>query len=242
MQEKTLTRWSQFLGAIAVGEGLPDSKKKYLITNADIEACCRHDPAEAQKFNEACIAGRKSAWSVLQFQEFFGRIAEGKTIEQAQIEVLGYSDRRMGELINMDAGLHEQYLRALEARAYVVVEPIIDMIEDRSRDTLAGPKGGEIPNMAAVSRDKNVADIRLRVAGLYNRKVFGEKVNNQVNVQIINHAETLEAARDRAKLRDKRVTPQQMKNAIDAAFSEKPEAPAETWVDEPIDTVWREET
>jgi hypothetical protein len=237
VQEKTMTRWGLFLGSVAAGEGLPESKKKHLVTNADIEACTRLDPLEMQRFNEACIAGRKRAWSVLQFQEFFGRIAEGKTMKQAEMEVRGTYNARLSELINMDSDLHAQYLRALESRSHVVLEPIIETVEDRSRDTLEGFKG-PIPNMAAVSRDKLIAESRFRVAAIYNRKDYGEQ-KQQTNVQVnVDYAGTLEAAQTRAKVRGKGVTPKQLQGAIDATFSEKPE----TWEDDkPTDTVWREE-
>jgi hypothetical protein len=239
---KTLTRWAQFLGAVAAGEGIPESKMKYYITNADIEAVTRNDPLEMQRYRDARTAGRKSKWSIMQIEEFFSKIAEGLTIQAAQVAVTGSYDPSLGQLLIEDSDLYTQYKRALEARSLSTVEGVLEVIKDRSRDTLDGPKGGQIPNMAAVSRDKLIAETTLRVVGAWNSKLYGEKKDNvQVNVQI-NHAETLEAARTREKLRDKRVTPAQMQAAIDATFSEKPVDNDTSWMDEqPADAQWREE-
>lgn len=242
VNQKTMTRWAQFLGALAAGEGLPESKLKHYITNADIEACTRLDPLELQRYKEAVLAGRKRKFSIMQFQEFFGELAGGKTLEAAQRAVWGTYDPRLNELLIEDTDLNIMFQRALEARALVVMDDIFEVTDDRSRDTLPGPKGGEIPNNAAVNRDKLMAETRLRVAGLYNRKLYGEAKNAQVNVQIINHAETLEAARDRALKRENRV-PAITREVIDAAFSEKTADTDTSWMDEkPTDPVWREET
>ncbi len=240
LQAKTMTRWALFVGAVAAGEGIPASKLKYLITNGDIEAVTRADPTERQRFNEAVIAGRKSKLNILEIQEFCGRIAEGKTIDEAQMEVWGTIDSRLVEVIHMDEGLHAQYLRALESRSHVIFEPLLKVVADKSRDVLDNGKGGEIPNMAAVSRDKLIAETLIKVAGIYNRKDYGEQ-KQQTNVQVnLNYAERLEGARHRDKHRENRVTPKQMQSAVDAVFSEKT---AEEWVDDkPTDTVWREET
>jgi hypothetical protein len=243
---RTLERWDQFLGAVASGMGLPEAKMKFLMTTADIEACARINDLQMQRWDDAVKAGRKRKWSVFQYDDIFGLLAEGKTIKDAQIAVMGTYDPHFAQLIVGDPELNARYRQALEIRALTVVEEVIPIIDDDSKDTLDTLKG-PIPNMAAVSRSKLKGETRLRVAGYYNSKLFGEKKDN-VNVQVnIDHVGSLEAARERAKLQDKRVTPKQMAAAIDATFSEKTvAAPAEqdtSWMDEqPADAQWREES
>jgi hypothetical protein len=241
---KTLTRWDSFLGEIASGAKLEDAMLKFFMTRADIETCSRVDDLQMQRWRDAQVAGRKRKWSVMQLEEIFAKIAEGMTIEDAQRTVTGTFDPKMTQLIIADTDLYGQYRRALEARALIVGESIIGIIDDDTRDTLPGPKGGEIPNMAAVSRDKLRAEMRMRVMGAWNTKLYGEKKDN-INVQVnVNHAERLEEARSRATLREKRVTPEQMKNAIDATFTEAPPVSAVdtdvSWMDT-ADATWREE-
>jgi hypothetical protein len=255
---KTLTRWDTFLGDIASGVKLEDAMLKSFMTRADIETCSRLDELQMQRWRDAKVAGRKRKWTVMQLEEIFGKIAEGATIEDAQIAVMGVADRQFHQLVISDPDLYAQYRRALEARALVVGESILGILDDDSGDTITNPsKFGDItvPNMAAVTRDKLRAEGRLRIMGMWNTKLYGEKKDAvQVNVQI-NHAERLEEARSRATLREKRVTPEQMKTAIDATFMPVPDKAPEggsgappvmdsdtSWMDAaPTDTVWREE-
>jgi hypothetical protein len=153
---------------------------------------------------------------------------------------MGVAEPDFPSLIVEDTELNTLYRRALEARALVVMEGVFAMADDDSKDTIDNGIKGEIPNMAAVTRSKLKVETRTRVAGMWNTKLYGEKKDN-VNVQVnINHAERLEEARNRAQLREKRVTPKQLQGAIDAAFT----APDDTsWMDDkPADAVWREET
>jgi hypothetical protein len=244
---KTLTRWDTFIGDIASGLELVEAMNKCYITRANIETMCRLDDGglQRQRWHDARLAARKSKMNELDLEEFFGRIASGLTIKEAQVEVFGAANRHMIEVITADADLYARYKRALEARTLVVVEDVLVDVRDRTRDIIVNDKG-PAPNMAAVSRDKLIAETTMRVVGSWNTKMYGEK-KDQVAVQVnLNLGEKLEAARNRDKLRETRVTPKQMQSAVDAVFSEKPEPPPTEWVDEPeeskpLDTVWREE-
>lgn len=244
---KTLTRWDTFIGDIASGLGLAESMNKCYVTRADIETMCRLDDGglQRQRWLDARLAGRKSKLNELDLEEFFSRIAGGLTIKEAQIDVFGAENKHILEVLTADPDLYARYKRALEARTLVVVEDVLVDVRDRTRDIIVNDKG-PAPNMAAVSRDKLIAETTMRVVGAWNTKMYGEN-KNQVAVQVnLNLGEKLEAARTRDKLRDTRVTPKQMQSAVDAVFSEKPEPPPTEWVDEPeeskpLDTVWREE-
>lgn len=243
-----VTPWDSFLGAIAVGTKLEEAMLKCKVTTADIETMCRLDDGgiQRQRWQDARLAGRRRKWTVFEFEDLFSRVAGGAKIDDAVMAVKGVTPQGcyFYEMINADPLLHAQYMAAKKAYSLKIGEDLFDIVDDQSRDTLAG-KHGEQSNMAAVSRDKLRAETRIRYIASYNSKLFGEK-KDQVNVQVnVNHAETLEAARDRAKQRDKRVTPTQIKNAVDAVFSEKPAAPAaddDKWMDDkPTDPQWRED-
>lgn len=243
---KTLERWDTFLGDVASGMPLDEAMKKCYITRADIETCSRQNALQMQRWNDARVAGRKTKWNTLQIEEIFGEIATGKTIEDAQLAVMGTVDQRFHQLIIQDPELYTMYRRALEARALVVGEKIFDIVDDDTKDTLAG-KHGDIPNMAAVGRSKLRAETRLRVMAAWNNKLYGEK-KDQVNVQVnINAAERLENARARVKnLRDAPKPKPLSRDAVDAEFRVIPaeeQAPLDTkWMDEPAtDSTWREE-
>lgn len=244
---KTLTRWDTFLGDIATGMVLPEAMKKNYFTRADIETCTRIDETEAQRWTDAVIAGRKRNWSVLDFDDIFGRIAEGMPVKEAVTSVKGDPGCARGfhYLITKDPDLKRRYREAMEARTLMWGEQIVEISDNNSEDVLdTGGKSGRIPNGAAVNRSKLQVDTRWRVMGAHNARLYGEKRENvQVNVQI-NHAERLEEARERARNRGAIAAPVKQVEAVDAQFSEVP-APAEDteWMnDKPTDAIWREET
>jgi len=247
---KTLTRWDSFLGELAAGTKLADAMKKCYITRADIETCTRSEPLQMQRYNEARLAAQVRAWSVLDLEEIFDRVASGMKVAEAVKEVTGgEATTRFYALINRDADLLARFKQAQEACAISRMEEILPIADDTSGDTLdTGGKSGVIPNNAAVARAKLRVDSRFRAAGLMNSRLYGEK-KDQVNVQVnINHAEQLEAARERAKTRDKPIRlspPRQVPAVVDAVFTDAPSVPTAddtSWMDDkPADTVWREE-
>ena len=241
--KKTVERWDSFLGEIAAGTPLAEAKMKCYITNADIETMTRLPGGlELARWNDARLAARKRTWSVLEIEDICDRISEGTPVNEALKACRGDRDwTGFFALVSRDPDLKTMYEQAKEAGTLVLNEQITPIADDTSGDVLHGDKG-PIPNNAAVQRARLRIDARQMQMRAFNRKKFGEKPDMQVNVQVINHAERLEEARNRATLRDKKVVPRISQNVIDAAFSEKPPAPAE-WVDEkPMDTVWREES
>lgn len=245
---KTLTRWDSFLGELASGTALEEAMKRTYVCRADIETMCRLEDGgiQRQRWDDARLAGKKRAWTMFEFEEFFARIAQGLTVDAAMMAIKGVTADQTDVyyLMAMDADLRTRYKAAKEAHSLIIGESVIGIADDKTGDVLDGPKG-PIPNTANVNRDKLRVDTRFRYIGSYNQKLFGEKKDN-VNVQVnIDHAGRLEEARERALLQDKRVTPKQMTSAIDAVFSEKTAAaPAEdtSWMDDkPTDTMWREE-
>jgi hypothetical protein len=243
---KTIERWDTFLGDLASGMTLVDAMKKCWISRADIETMTRLNDGglQLQRWTDARLAGKRSAWSAIQLEDFFALIASGKTVQDAHMEVKGFAaNKDIFHLLNREPEMKARYLEAKEAHMLSLGEGLLDIADDDSKDTLdTGGKSGTIPNNAAVARSKLKTDTRLRVMGLYNSKLFGEKKDNvQVNVQI-NHAEHLEAARERAKTRGAIEPPKRQVEVIDAQFSEKAAVPADdtSWLDT-ADSTWREE-
>lgn len=241
---KTVTRWAQFLGSLAAGAGLPGAMEKHYISRADIETMTRSDPLELKRWNDARAAGRRTEWSVFDFEDIFARVSMGMKIIDAITEVRGRGDAHgFYDLVNRDPDLQAMYRLAKEAAMLIHADNVLDYADDAKNDVIEGAKGPQA-NMAAVGRSKLQVESRLTLMRMQHGKMFGEKANQvQVNVQI-NHAERLAEARTRAKEQDRRVTPRQLKDAIDATFSEAPPADTDTsWMDaKPTETVWREES
>jgi hypothetical protein len=243
-----MTRWSQFLGSIAAGEGIQESMLKHRMTSSDIEACVRM-PEERARWNDARIAARKRAWSVLDIEEIFEKIASGDPVGAAVEAVKGGGRQAIASFVDLctsDPELNAHYLRALKSRAVLTGEDVLNIVDDGAgKDYLDNGKGGLIPDNAAVNRAKLRADARLRLMGNWFPKLFGEKQAAQVNVQIVNHAERLEQARQRRDTRS--VAPRISHDVVEAAFREvgkndttSQQVDTSGWDDVPVSTVWRE--
>jgi hypothetical protein len=132
-------------------------------------------------------------------------------------------------LIAGDPAIEEAYRAAKKAASFREVEDIDAIVDDDSRDTLPGPKGGEIPNMARVQRARLRAENKQWKAQKFNPEFFSDRQKVEVNINI-DHAARLEDARARA--RDRRATPRPVQEAIDVSFTPaeapppaEPEAP-----------------
>lgn len=249
--EKTLTRWEQFLGSIAVGVHLQDAMLKHYMTRADIETCVRHSPENRTAWNDARVAALKRGWTTFDFEDIFERIAGGMGIREALLGVKGLNSTSLfNRIVTQDMALNEQYLAALKAKSLVYQEEIIEMADDKSQDIIENEtKWGvtTLPNNAAVNRSKLQAETRLRLMGAWNTKMFGEsKQSTQVNVQV-NYAEKLESARTRSTHRSSEPAqlPALTREFVEAAFQDVPPDQDLSWLDEPAkdpatDTTWLE--
>ena len=262
-----LSQWELFLKEIAAGVDVPEAMKECLITQADLNAITR-DPLQSERWQTARLESLCSTWSALDLEECYARIARGVVPAQAVTGVRG-SEEAVAEFFRLVEGfpeIGEQFERAMRIRTLNAEAELLALCDDKSGDVLETVKG-PIPSSAAVGRSKLQVDTRLRLAGVWNPKRYGEKPQTQVNVQVNNHAEQLEAARERAKNRG--APPQQPKiarEAVDAVFSpvEQPvptrqelqaaahqrkanddhawmDGPAEEPSEEPKSTLWREE-
>lgn len=230
---KIVSRWEQFLGALTTGVKMEDAMLQCYIKRREIQAMINSGALERKRYQDAKTAGLRSAYSEFDLDEFFNRVAIGGTVKSAYLEVFGVEiTATFYEILRNDPDMEERYSSAMKTRAVLEVESVLDIVDDDDDDTLAGPKGGEIPNMAAVNRSKLRAETRLRLAGSWYRRLFGEKEPSvQVNVQV-NHAERLEEARARA--RDKTMTPRKVTEFTEGVYTAVVPEP-------PMDTAWMEE-
>jgi hypothetical protein len=122
------------------------------------------------------------------------------------------------ELIEALPDWSERYDAAMRALALREEQSLLEIVDNTSTDILDNGKGGQQGNTAAVLRSRLRWEARTWRLAKMDPKRFGEQSKTQVNIQINNHAEVLEAARTRDKVRDKGVTKEQMRDAVDATF------------------------
>lgn len=224
-----LDRWNEFLKQIAENVPLADACLAAGVTSKEITVFTLN-PLEACRWADARLMAKRRRWPQLQLDDIFERFAAGMEVEAALVEIRGSSEDA-GEFFElMDIpDLADRYAAAQRARALRNAESLRAIADDDSKDTLPGPKGGEIPNMANVQRSRLRIETRQALNAAWHPDRFSEK-KNQVNVQVnIDHAGTLEASRERAKARGK--SPKINQRVIDAAFTPVGESPVEPAVE-----------
>lgn len=234
--EPSRERWEEFLTAIKEGLAVDKALMQCGITSREFELTVL-DPIARQRWQEARLLAKKSAWSVLDREEMCLRISRGVKIEEALIEVRGHEDPTFFELVESDEDFHADYMRAMKARSLRDMDKLLDIADDDTKDVLSGPKG-DIPNMAAVNRSRLMVETRRELAGNFWPKLFGQE-KAQVNVQVnVNHAERLERANEQLARGRAGLSPglpraadgkasiqlsrEERARAIDAVFAETP--------------------
>lgn len=77
---------------------------------------------------------------------------------------------------------YERYCRALEGIADAYVAETIEIADDASRDTIEGPRGGEVLDTEWMARSKLRVDTRFKLAAKYDKKRFGDDKSTNVAV------------------------------------------------------------
>jgi len=237
--QKTLSRWDQFIGSLATGTKVEDAMLQHYMKRKDIEAVIRANPAERKKYQEAKLAGLRAAYSEFDLEEFFNRVAMGTLVATAYMEVFGREiSATFYQLLREDAELEERYQTALKTKAMLEMEKALNIIDDDTHDTLPGPKGGEIPNMAAVNRSRLKFEGRSKLAGNWYRRLYGEQEKKAEVTVNLNLAERLERGIQNARAR-KIAAPSEI---IDAEVVPVEKPMDTSWMDDPsTSTIWREE-
>ena len=241
--ENAVTRYDIFVGYVAAGLPFDEAALKARVNSATIETMVRRNDGgvERRRLADARLAGYKTKLSVLAMQHFFDLITEGQTVKEAMVAAFGSKQPQIYALLNEDPDMADQFRRAQEAAMHGEMDEIKAIADDTSRDVISGPKG-DIPNNAAVGRDKLRTDARFRRAGVLNRRVYGEERQAAVNVNL-NFAEILEKAERREQGLPAKISKEQMDKAIEATFTESAPAEDASWLDEkPKDPIWREES
>jgi hypothetical protein len=217
--------WTRFLESLAAGAPLVEAMGQHKLTTRQIEELTLN-PAEAARFFEAQQLARRRNWTVWDIDEISRRVAMGMTCKAAVIAVKGEDLRAdLYELMAADEAIAERFSTAERTAARVMEEEMLEIADDKEGDVLQTPKG-PIPSSANVARARLQWDVRRASQVVRDRPRYGEHTRPAVELTFnIDHAGRLEEARARA--RDRRATPRQVEEAIDASFTpvEAPAAP-----------------
>lgn len=83
------------------------------------------------------------------------------------------------EWIDKDENKRNQYARAMELRAELIFEEIMDIADDQVADVLINDKGEEIINHNVINRARLRVDARKWMLGKMNPKKYSDKIYSE---------------------------------------------------------------
>lgn len=188
--------WSQFLGRIANGEGVPQSVKAMRMTPSVLEGYLTTNKKAKGQLDDAKLKSLHRLWSEDMLEEALVSIAMGSTVRQACSKVLMEDNvDSFYRLVMRDPNVKIAYeeSRMIQAEK-MAIDDIIEIADDAENDETFDGK----PNSAAVNRARLKVDSRKWIASKLHYKRFGDRIHQDIDATVVvDHAARLEAARKR---------------------------------------------
>lgn len=189
-------KWEKLIALIADGNPIADTLVKLKITRQSFEAAIRTNDVRNDQYREAKLASMRRAWSQELIDDVLVAIAMGATVDKALEQNLVIDKREsFYRLVLNDPIIKAEYDEARRIQAEkMAIDDILQIADDRENDETWDGK----PNSAAVNRDRLRTDARKWIAARIHHKRFGDKIDQNINANIVvDHAARLEAARKR---------------------------------------------
>ena len=107
---------------------------------------------------------------------------QGLSLRQACIKV-NIPNNSMLEYIAIDSRLIEQYANAMDSRADLLAESMLEKTRDRSNDMYTDKDGNQRPNPVAVQRDRLIADKEQWYISVVAPKKYGNQLNINADIK-----------------------------------------------------------
>lgn len=189
-------QWRRLLGNISQGVALGSAISTTRITRYELDAFLRADPKKKAQWEDAKLAALRMSWDVDTIEEALVHIAMGCTIKQACENVFREDDiNSFYRLVLKDPVIRELYdeARIIQAEK-MAIDDLIEIADEEGNDETWDGKG----NSAAVNRSRLKVDTRKWIAARLHSKRFGDKIQQDINANlVVDHASRLEAARKR---------------------------------------------
>lgn len=198
----TEKNWPMLLGLIANGTSVPIALKQAKVSRNGLEGVLRSDPAKRQEYEDAKTAAMWRHWDVETIEEIMASVAMGSTVKAAVAAVSNdwddtaiHRELYFYKLLIRDPTVKEMYDEARMIQAEkMAIDDLIEIADDDSGDETFDGR----PNSAAVNRSRLKVDARKWAAAKLHFKRFGDKLEQNVNANIVvDHAARLEEARKR---------------------------------------------
>ncbi|MBA2658788.1 MAG: hypothetical protein H0U72_04360 [Nitrosospira sp.] len=140
----------------------------------------RELPSIAARPANMALPGKKTGAPTIKTPELLEAICAGISLgrsARAMCVEAGISQRVLWNWLANDAALMQQYLRAKELCVDAYAEEIIEISDDRSRDTYTDEKGKEVIDREVIARSQLRIDARKWYASRLAPKKYGDKLS-----------------------------------------------------------------
>ena len=131
---------------------------------------------EPQKTRIAGAIGRPSSFTDEKADTICDRLASGESLVAICASDEMPSTVTVFRWLAANESFRCKYARAREAQADVLFDEILDIADEKSRDTIKGKSGEDIPDNEWISRSRLRIDARKWMAGKLRPKVYGDKL------------------------------------------------------------------
>lgn len=189
-------QWEKFIGLVSTGHHMPQAMKVLKINAPSIAGYIATNKKAKQQLDDAKVLSLRMFWSEDLLEDVLVAIAMGATVNQACGQF--FAEDRVSsfyKLIMRDKAVREAYDEARMIQAEkMAIDDIIEISDKTDNDETWDGKG----NSAAVNRSRLMVDSRKWIASKLHYARFGDKIQQDVNANIVvDHASRLEAARKR---------------------------------------------
>ena len=192
----TEEQWAHALGLIADEVTRELALESAGITRYALEGILRTNAKMRAQWEDAKLAALRVRWDQDTLDMIMSNIAMGATVKAAcEAAFRGDSIQAFYLLMLKDPLVKEQYDEARMIQAEkMAIDDMLEISDDDSNDETWDGKA----NSAAVNRSRLKADTRRWIASKLHYKRFGDKVQQDVNANVVvDHAARLDAARKR---------------------------------------------
>lgn len=189
-------QWEYTLAHISSGVPVDQAIEATGISRSLLDGVLRANTKMKAQWEDAKLASMRLLWDVDTIEEALVQIAMGATVKQACEHVLrGDEAPVFYKLVLKDPIIKEMYDEARMIQAEkMAIDDVIEISDDSGNDETWDGKG----NSAAVNRSRLKVDSRKWIAGRLHWQRFGDKIQQEVNANVVvDHAARLEAARKR---------------------------------------------
>ena len=228
----TPQKWESFLRCLTNGQTIGSSLAAAVIPRDAYQVLMFTDDEKREQRDHARGEYRRMIWTDDIMEAIFLEISQGelagKSIQKwcpIQLDPTKATSH-FYSMISQDPLLKEQYDHAREVQMWGMADALLEISDNAANDLIPGAKEDKAGNPVMVSNPSAVrrAEVEIRTRQWMMEKLFskqfGTKIQNDHKVEVVNHADQLDAARRRKAIQATKHTEKLVKGQVVEKSSE----------------------